>query len=707
MGVVGTTLKQALGYYTINLRLKVIPLHDMSAGHCSCDNLKCGKNGGKHPRLNDWPNEASNNFDRVFHHWWGRWSNANIGIPTGKINGFFAIDVDDVAVLEHLLADGRDWPLTYTYRTGSGNRHYWFKYPENQTITNSRGTIPLGIDVRGDGGLVAVPPSTSFIGPYVLEEERPIAQAPPWLLSLLDGPETAVERLVDESGIPGWVELDSTTQGRLKSYVQGVVTQEIAALHELVEIPGMQWDNGTYKTACCLFEMAKAPWSPLDADEAETILREHAPPFDDEGWDETRLSKIISSAFKRIMHSAGVRPYPELKETRLPPTSTANSKESPPSSLVGVRFVDIEDETYAWYEENWLPRKGVALVAGNPGSGKSTLFAHWITQLTQGRMSGRPEHVVYMAKEDSAAAIIKPRLAVAGADLSKVWTLHVEEPDFNEKMKSRSVNLKRHLSELKGFVADNEIRALFMDPIVSFLGVDEDRDSKDMQRTALEDLLMFADEMNVLILGIKHFKKNQKGSERLSGRDRLYGSTVWSEVLRHILILRQMDDELREKLELGEEDDTAALLHIDKNSYGPSGLPPKAFRLEEGVYNGQIFMAFEPDGTREVTSREVDEREIETFEQADRRIERDTSNDRWLLDRIRATGGTITRSRVEELCADAKAPNIRTLDRRAKRLEELGRLVISRVPGEKNKIITWTLPGPRTQSAHPIDDLEP
>jgi RecA-family ATPase len=706
LGVVGNSLKDALAYYTIKLRLKVIPLHDMSAGHCSCDNLTCGKNGGKHPRIKDWPNSASNSFDRIFRDWWARWPNANIGVPTGQANGFFAIDVDDVQALESLLSDGRVWPLTYSYRTGSGNRHYWFKYPENRTITNSRGKLPLGIDVRGNGGYLVVPPSVTQIGPYLMEEEQAIAPAPEWLLMLLDGLETAVDAVVPESGVPVWGDLETTLQERLKRYTQGVIANEVEALHELVEIQGLQWDNGTYRSACNLFELAKAPWAPLTSGEAETIIREHAPPFDDEGWDQFRLDKLIASAFKRIFHSSGVRPMPDLKSPEPSQPLKGNPKEILSSSLVSLRFSEIEDEKYEWFEENWLPKKGVVLVAGNPGSGKSTLFAHWITELTKGRMSGRPESVVYVVKEDSAAAIIKPRLAVAGADLDRVWTLYVQEPDFNEQMKIRSINLKRHLVEIREFVRANHIKAIFMDPIVSFLGVDEDRDSKDMQRTALEDLLAFADSENVLILGIKHFKKNQKGSERLSGRDRLYGSTVWSEVLRHILILRQMDDELREKLELGEDDTTSALLHIDKNSYGPNSLPPKAFRLEEGIYNGQVFMAFEPDGTREFSSKEIDEREIETFEQADKRIEKETSSDDWLVQRIKAAGGSISRVRIEEMSKDRGAPTMRTIDRRVKRLEQLGRLIVTKESGTTNKIVMWTLPGQRAEPRHPIDDLD-
>jgi hypothetical protein len=695
------TIKGALAYYTIRLQLNVIPLHDIATGHCSCGDLHCGKNSGKHPRIMDWRRQASKKFDKIFHDWWARWPNANIGIPAGKTNGFFALDIDDVTALEDLLKDGRDWPLTYSYQTGSGNRHYWFKYPESQEITNSRGKLPLGIDVRGNGGYLVVPPSVSGVGAYVLEALRDVAEAPSWLLDMLRPVEGEHVEYAQMSDLVEFDRLDDTTQERYRRYTNSVVRDEIEGLHVLASDPNSQWDNSTYKTSCNLFELAKAPWSPLTSDQVEDVIREHAPPFDHEGWTEIRLNKIITSAYKRIMYRDGARPYPP--EISIPP---APDKRSPPSehdySL--VRFSEIEDIDYAWFEENWIPKKGVVLLVGDSSSGKSTLFAHWAAKASTGKWgTDGPLNCLFFSEEDSAGAIIKPRLVASGADLTKIMTVKIREPDAFENVKERSVNFKHHLDVVRKIIIENQIRVIFIDPAPKFLGVDEDRDSKDMQRTVLENISAFADELDLLIIMIKHNKKHQKASDALTSNDRTYGSVVWTEVPRHKLSLMKVDHELRDKFDLSEDDPVAALLKIDKNSYGPDDIPKKAFRRDLRMYRGHEVAFLIDDGHRKISSRDMDVRPVETDEQTDRRKDISRKSDNWLMDMIKANGGSILRTKLEEICGQNKNPSFSTIKRRLRVFLDEGKIIEERRDAERNRIVIYYLADYDTD---PMRDLE-
>lgn len=112
-------------------------------------------------------------------------SAAMIGVPTGEITGVVVIDVD---VKDG--AQGRAWldanshrmPQTRTNRTGSGGLHIYLRHPgAGQKIRNSASKIAPGIDVRGDGGYVIVPPSPG----YVVADNAPIAEIPDWLLPAL------------------------------------------------------------------------------------------------------------------------------------------------------------------------------------------------------------------------------------------------------------------------------------------------------------------------------------------------------------------------------------------------------------------------------------------------------------------------------------------------------------------------------------------
>ena len=72
-------------------------------------------------------------------------------------------------------------------------------------MTNSRGRLPAGIDVRGSGGYVVLPPSPHPNGNYEWGsalDESPIAVAPQWLLDLLEPPNSNGHAPKVEGDIP-------------------------------------------------------------------------------------------------------------------------------------------------------------------------------------------------------------------------------------------------------------------------------------------------------------------------------------------------------------------------------------------------------------------------------------------------------------------------------------------------------------------------
>jgi hypothetical protein len=100
----------------------------------------------------------------------------NIGMPTGSRSDVFVLDVDRLEALGELP---KELPETLTIRTPSGGLHYYFNHVEG--VSNKTGNLPVGIDIRGDGGYVIVPPSKG----YTVERRAPVADAPDWLLEAL------------------------------------------------------------------------------------------------------------------------------------------------------------------------------------------------------------------------------------------------------------------------------------------------------------------------------------------------------------------------------------------------------------------------------------------------------------------------------------------------------------------------------------------
>jgi putative DNA primase/helicase len=92
--------------------------------------------------------------------WWIKWPKAMIGVPTGPASGIDVIDLD-VKPEEHI--DGRkflrNWKelSTTVVRTPSGGGHIWFR--SEGLVRNTTDRIAPGIDTRGNGGYIIVPPS--------------------------------------------------------------------------------------------------------------------------------------------------------------------------------------------------------------------------------------------------------------------------------------------------------------------------------------------------------------------------------------------------------------------------------------------------------------------------------------------------------------------------------------------------------------------
>jgi hypothetical protein len=122
--------------------------------------------------------------------WWGRWPSANVGVPTGKKSGIVVLDVDVTTggpeSLAKLERAGVPVPKTARTRTGGGGIHLYFRYPRETDIRNSAGLLGPGLDVRGEGGYVVVPPSRTQ-GSYEWVDRSPLAEAS-WLIEhLIEG----------------------------------------------------------------------------------------------------------------------------------------------------------------------------------------------------------------------------------------------------------------------------------------------------------------------------------------------------------------------------------------------------------------------------------------------------------------------------------------------------------------------------------------
>lgn len=120
----------------------------------------------KVPALNDWPNNATTDPETI-QDWFAK-GNSNLGLAMGPWQGgdtyLVCIDLDrhdpaadGVAAWQQLVAEHGDMGAPFVADTATGGMH--LLYQSAVPLTNERGELPPGIDVRGVGGQIMVQPS--------------------------------------------------------------------------------------------------------------------------------------------------------------------------------------------------------------------------------------------------------------------------------------------------------------------------------------------------------------------------------------------------------------------------------------------------------------------------------------------------------------------------------------------------------------------
>ncbi len=193
------------------LGLPVFPLYPIIGGRCGCPDRNCDRIG-KHPITKGWPN-AIPSVAATESSWRQGLDARGIGLACGPRAGCFALDIDprhagDLALAQLVEKHGR-LPRTWAAQSGGGGLHLFFAWPENTEVHNSAGRVGDGLDVRGIGGFVVLPPSrhrsgsrNQWVHP---PDTTPLAPACDWLLDLIRAdPQQAKQRArVPAPMVPG------------------------------------------------------------------------------------------------------------------------------------------------------------------------------------------------------------------------------------------------------------------------------------------------------------------------------------------------------------------------------------------------------------------------------------------------------------------------------------------------------------------------
>ncbi len=220
----------------------------------------------------------------------------------------------------------------------------------------------------------------------------------------------------------------------------------------------------------------------------------------------------------------------------------------------------------SWALEDRAPRGAFVLCAGRGGEGKSHALITWVADWTRGTVPGcwfgSPVSCLWATVESSLDIEVVPRYRAAHGDLSRLSFVTVESSSSGDD--HIRIFDPAYIEELRERVVSSDIKVIVLDPVLDVLESGIKTGEQQAVRAAIGRLNAFAEEMDILILGIAHFNKMITVS---SAVDRITGSAAFSQRPRAVMSFAY------------DRESSSFVVSQAKNNWGKVHLPSLSFRI--------------------------------------------------------------------------------------------------------------------------------
>lgn len=161
------------------------------------------------------------------------------------------------------------------------------------------------------------------------------------------------------------------------------------------------------------------------------------------------------------------------------------------------------------------------LLAAKPETGKGVLSARWLARCSSGAMYDRPRNALWLSSEEDPQRDLRPRLDVAGADVSRVFAVPNE------------FQLPRDIGWLRDYALNviGDVGLIVLDPLANHIsGTNSNADEE--VRLALQPLAILSGEINCPIIGARHVTTKDARGGFVA---KILGSTAWVGVPRVVI----------------------------------------------------------------------------------------------------------------------------------------------------------------------------
>jgi hypothetical protein len=189
----------------------------------------------------------------------------------------------------------------------------------------------------------------------------------------------------------------------------------------------------------------------------------------------------------------------------------------------GVLASEVIPEPVHWLEcgdTKRIPLGKVTIFEGDPDELKSTVTIDLVARLTSGRpMPGctdaiEPAGAVIVSLEDGVADTIQPRLAAAGADLTRVRIIDVI---LGSDGLRRTPTIPDDLDAIELAIKDVSAKSLIIDPLMGTLGTATNSYVDQDIRRALAPLKDLSEKTGVATICVRHLNKGASANPKYRG----------------------------------------------------------------------------------------------------------------------------------------------------------------------------------------------
>ena len=159
---------------------------------------------------------------------------------------------------------------------------------------------------------------------------------------------------------------------------------------------------------------------------------------------------------------------------------------------------DVRRERVEWLWEKRIPLRAVSLIVGDPGLGKSMLTC-WIAA----RLSLEGKNSIFATAEDSIAAVVKPRLQAAGADLDRITFVRMVDEAGEDGLR-----LPDDTDELEKCVEEERAVFVVIDPLTAHLPAEVNSWRDQSVRLAIAPLHRLAERQGCAVTPVAHLNKS-------------------------------------------------------------------------------------------------------------------------------------------------------------------------------------------------------